>query len=125
MGSAPSVKTRPKPRSLSTAPFVLPAPGSALRRLVDRWLTANGVRARVVAEIDDAAMMRTFGARGHGVFPVRLALSAEIADALGAELVGNLDGVEEAYFVLSYERRVRHPFVAELVERARVALDGA
>ncbi len=111
------------PRSLASQPLVLPSPGSGLRRLVDRWLTAQGVRARVVADVDDAAMMRAFGARGHGVFPVRMALRAEVEDALGAELVGVLDGVEETYCAISIERRVRHPFVSALVDHAREALD--
>lgn len=113
------------PRALATTPWVLPAPGTSLRRLVDRWLSAHGIRPRVVVEANDSALVRTFGARGHGVFPVRMALRAEVEDALGAEHVGDLDGVEETYFAVSFERRVRHPFVSALVEHARDALDAA
>lgn len=111
------------PRSLATAPMVLPTPGTALRRLLERWLSAHHIRPKVIAEVDDAALMRTLGARGHGIFPVRLALRAEAEDALGAELIGELEGAEETYFAVSIERRVRHPFVAALVDTARDALD--
>lgn len=112
------------PRSMALAPLVLPTPGTALRRLIDRWLSAHHVRPKIAIEADDAALMRMLGARGHGVFPVREALRAEAEDVLGAERVGPLEGVVETYYAVSIERRVRHPFVSALVGSARDALDG-
>jgi LysR family transcriptional activator of nhaA len=111
------------PRSLATAPLVLPASTTPLRRALDRWFAQHRIQPRVVVESDDAAAVRTLGAHGHGVFPVRLALRAEVEDYLGAEFVGPIDGIEETYFLVSVERRVRHPFLASLVENARDALD--
>jgi len=110
------------PRSLEQAQVVLPREGASLRRLVDRWLAERGIRVRVEAEVDDAAMLRVIGAAGRGLFPIRAALRAEVEEAHGAVLVGKLGGVRERVFAISAERRVRHPAVAAIIEHARQRL---
>lgn len=110
------------PKSLAKAPMLLPASGSSLRRLLERWLTEKAVHVQVTGEFDDAGMMRAFGANGHGLFPVRAALAAEVEDAHGAVPVGTVDGVRERYYAVSTERRVRHPAMMALLESARQRL---
>lgn len=111
------------PRSLDGAPVLLPGPDAALRRSIERWLADRGLRIDAVGEIDDAGTLRALGAAGHGLFPVRAALRGEVEDGLGARRVGRLAGVVESYFVISLERRVKHPAVATLIEAARRRLD--
>lgn len=110
------------PRSLAGAPMLLPASGTSLRRLLERWLTEKEVHVQVTGEFDDAGMMRSFGANGHGLFPVRAALAAEVEDAHGAVPVGVVDGVRERYYAISTERRARHPALVALLEGARKRL---
>lgn len=107
------------PQSLANAPMLLPSSGSSLRRLLERWLTEKNVHVQVTGEFDDAGLMRAFGANGHGLFPVRAALAAEVEDAHGAVPVGTVDGVRERYYAVSTERRVRHPAMAALLQNAR------
>ena len=66
--------------------------------------------------------MRVAGAHGQGLPPVRTALRAEVEDAHALEFVGALDGVVERYYLVSVERRVRHPAVSALIEHARQGL---
>lgn len=110
------------PRCLSGAPMLLPAAGTSLRRLMERWLTENEVHVQVAGEFDDAAMMRTFGVNGRGLFPVRAALAAEVEDGNGAVPVGTVDGVRERYYAVSTERRARHPAMVALLASAREQL---
>ncbi|CAN5652240.1 transcriptional activator NhaR [soil metagenome] len=110
------------PKSLAGAPLLLPTSQSALRKELDRWFVERGVRVEVVGEFDDAGLMRIAGARGLGLLPVRAALRAEVEDLLSLSLVGELTGVVERYYVLSVERRVRHPAVVALINRGRVEL---
>lgn len=107
------------PKSLEQAPLVLPRESASLRWLVDRWFADRGIRVRVEAEVDDAALLRVIGAAGRGLFPVRAALRAEVEEAHGVVLVGKLKGLRERVFAISAERRVRHPAVAAIIERAR------
>jgi LysR family transcriptional activator of nhaA len=110
------------PQSLSGAPMLLPAAGTNLRRLLERWLTEKEVHVQVEGEFDDAAMMRAFGVNGRGLFPVRAALAAEVEDGHGAVRVGVIDGVRERYYAVSTERRARHPAMVALLASARERL---
>lgn len=110
------------PRSLEGCPMLLPTQASSIRRQIDRWLVERKIGIRVEGEFDDAAVMRTVGLHGHGVFPVREALKAELDESDAVELVGKLQGVEERYYVLSTERRVRHPAVNAIIEHGRAGL---
>ncbi|MCC6997184.1 MAG: LysR family transcriptional regulator [Deltaproteobacteria bacterium] len=110
------------PGSLEGAPLLLPSVASGLRGRMDRWLAERDLRARVVAEIDDAGVLRAFGLGGRGLFPVRDALAAEIADSRGVVPIGKLVGLRERYYAISVERRVRHPAVSAIVANARSQL---
>ncbi|NJK89267.1 MAG: Tn3 family transposase [Myxococcales bacterium] len=63
---------------------------------------------RVEGEFDDVGLMRVFGLRGQGLFPVRAAMAAEAEDIGGVVSLGPIPGVTERYFAISVERRVRH-----------------
>lgn len=109
------------PGSLDGAPLLLPAQG-LVRDGLRRWFADRGLSMRVTGEFDDAAMLRTFGIRGHGLFAVRAPLRSEIEDASGAVVVTPLDGVIERYYAISCERRVRHEGIAAIISNARAEL---
>jgi LysR family transcriptional regulator, transcriptional activator of nhaA len=111
------------PSCLHGAPMLMPRPG-ALRRQLDEWLGERELRVDVVGEIDDAGSLRAFGLRGHGLFPVRSALTSEVADVKGARRIGTLDTLRERYYAITRERTVRHPALVRLIDHARARFDG-
>jgi LysR family transcriptional activator of nhaA len=113
------------PSSLDGAPLLLPTPQSTLRRLLDRWFVDRGLRPDIAGEFDDSGLMRVAGVHGLGLLPIREALRAEVEESSDVELVGRFDGVIERYYVVSLERRVRHPAVSALIEEARSGFDAA
>ncbi len=110
------------PAGLSGAPFLMPAAGE-LRRSIERWLTAHSLRVRVDGEFDDAALIRAFGGRGLGLFPVRAMLRTEVEEAHGARLLGPLKGVRQSFYALSVERRITHRGLSAIVEAARASIE--
>lgn len=110
------------PASLHGAPLLLPTGQSSLRRLLERWFVERELRPVVTGEFDSVSLMRVAGAQGQGLLPVRTALCAEVEGAFALELVGPIEGLVERYYVVSSERRVRHPAVVALIERARADL---
>ncbi|MFO0667719.1 MAG: LysR family transcriptional regulator [Polyangiaceae bacterium] len=110
------------PESLEGAPLLVPTGQASLRRQLDRWLVQRGINVRIAGEFDDAGLMRIAGARGLGLLPVRAALRTEVEESYKLELVGPLTDVIESYYVISLERRVRHPAVSALIEHARIEL---
>jgi LysR family transcriptional activator of nhaA len=112
------------PRSLDGAPVLLPTEGSSLRRSLDQWFDAEGLRPRVVGEIEDSALLKVFGQAGTGLFPAPVAIEAEIRAQHGVKLVGRVDAVRERFYAISAERRLKHPAVVAISEAARSRLFG-
>lgn len=110
------------PRSLEGAPFLLPPTRTGLRRSMEQWLAKQGVRVDVVGEIDDAGLLRVFGAFGYGLFPVRAALAAEVEETHDVLPVGRLEGVRESYYAVTLERRVQNPLVATVIATGKQRL---
>jgi len=113
------------PRSLDGAPMLMPSSHSALRRALDLWLERMDVSPRVVAEIDDRALIKTFGEAGAGVFTVPQAVEDDVLRKYDVDVVGRTDEVLERYYIISAERRIKHPAVAAITDRARQGLFAA
>jgi LysR family transcriptional activator of nhaA len=105
------------PTTLAGAPVVLPGPGS-LRQSLQEWFTDRGLHVRTTGEFDDGAMVRAFGARGHGIFPVRRPLRAEVESTNDVVCLGTADGVVERYYAITPGSAVGNEGVATFLERA-------
>lgn len=103
------------PRSLQRLPVLLPTAHVAVRPRLDQWFERQGLRANVVAEFDDSALLKTFGAAGLGVFPAAERLGPALAHLYGVQPFGPCDGVEEHYVAIATERRITHPLVQRLL----------
>lgn len=110
------------PASLDEAPLLLPVRANAVRRSLDDWFEAEGIRPRVVAEFDDSALMKAFGEAGIGVFPAPSATRAEVESMYHARCIGAVETVKETYFAISPERKLKHPAVVTITEAARAGL---
>ena len=111
------------PNSLQGAKVLLPVVGSAMRRRLDDWFEAVGVRPRIVAEFDDSALLKAFGEAGVGLFPAPTVIADQISDMYHAAPVGEVSDVKDRYFVISPERRLKHPAVVKITKAARDRLD--
>jgi LysR family transcriptional activator of nhaA len=111
------------PASLDGAPMLLPTPGTALRRSLDRWLEARRVRPEVVGEISDSALLKAFAQDGTGVFAAPKIVAREIARQYGVREIGPAAGVVERFHAITAERRFVHPAVDAITRRAREELD--
>ena len=112
------------PHSLTDAPLLLPAEGSALRRSLVQWFEAEGIHPNVVSEFEDGALLNAFGAAGAGIFPAASVIEDEVREQYGVQVVGRAAGVRERFYAVSYERRLKHPAVVAVCETAREKLFG-
>jgi LysR family transcriptional activator of nhaA len=107
------------PQSLTGAPMLLPADGTLLRRQLDDWLQATGIRPIVVGEFEDSALLTVFAENGAGVFAAPSAIRREIERQYRVVALGSIEAIRERFYAISYERRIKHPAVARLAARAR------
>lgn len=107
------------PMSLNGAPVVLPAGRTAWRHELDRWFDAQHLNPRVVAEFDNAELMKTAAADGLGVAPVAATVLDEVAARYGLQPLGLPVQCGFSCFLITLDRRVRHPAQATLLNEAK------
>ncbi len=109
------------PASLHGEPAILPVAEMPLRRQLEEWFDAHGVRPRVVAEVVDAALMKDLAAEGLGFIPVYAAIEKEVRATYGLMRVGLAGGLRMEVFAITGERKGQHPGLAALQAGAQWA----
>ncbi len=107
------------PRSLDGVPFLLPGANSALRRTLEEWFNSLDIRPKVIAEVDDAALVKIAGEAGLGVFAAPDVVAMEVRQRYKVQLIGHATEVRQRFYAISVERKIRHPAVVAISEAAR------
>lgn len=110
------------PQVLEGAPLLLPGEGTAVRTRLLHWLSAQRIQPRIVGEFDDSSLMKTFGRAGTGIFMAPTVIASEVVRQYGVSVIGETGDVRERFYAISVERRISHPAVAAITERARSEL---
>jgi LysR family transcriptional regulator, transcriptional activator of nhaA len=97
------------PDSLNGAPAILPVTEMALRRQLEQWFDAHRLRPRIVAEVEDMALLTDLGTQGLGFVPVYSAVLEEIARASRLQTIGIAKGLQMEIFAVTAQRRLQHP----------------
>jgi len=104
---------------------LLPARNNALRSKIDEWFVQHHVRPDVVGEFEDNALLNTFGRRGLGLFFAPAALAADVEAQFGAVRIGMVPSVREQFYVISNDRKIKHPAVEAILAAAQKGELGA
>jgi LysR family transcriptional activator of nhaA len=106
------------PSSLHNAPALLPGPGSALRRSVEKWFRERNITPGLVAEIDDAALVKVAATAALGFFALPSLVADEAVARYGVTILGHLPECRQQFYAISAERRVTHPAVLAITAQA-------
>jgi len=107
------------PTSLHEAPALLPADNTSLRRAVEAWFREIGVQPRVVAELDDLALMKVMAAEGRGFIVLPAVVADEAVRRYGFRIIGAAEKCQVQFHAITAERRLVHPAVVVLTEYAQ------
>jgi len=113
------------PRSLHGAPMLLPLESSSLRRSLNAFFDRLEIVPHVVAEFEDSALLKVFGADGVGLFPGSTSMADSIVQQYRVRRVGDAAEVRERFYLITAERRLKHPAVIALSDAARSGLFGS
>lgn len=108
------------PKSLHRAPALLPADTTAFRRSLEKWFQATGIRPHVVADFEDAALMKVVAAEGKGFIALPSVVTEEATARYGFHVIGATDRCRDNFYAITAERRITHPAVTLITESARV-----
>lgn len=113
------------PASLDGAPTLLPTENTVLRRSLEQWFEATGVRPNVVGEFEDSALLKTFGLQGAGIFAAPSILAQEVERQYQVRAIGRVAEIRERLYAVTVERRIKHPAVVAICDAARTRIYGA
>ena len=110
------------PLSLDGAPMLIPTASSALPRMLEQWFEARDVKPVIVAEFDDRALMKAFGEANAGIFTSPTAVEDDVVGKYGVQVIGRTSDINESFYAISAERRIKHPAVSVITDAARSEL---
>jgi LysR family transcriptional activator of nhaA len=110
------------PRSLDGAPFLLPLETTVLRRSLEQWFQAEGIRPLIRGEFADPAMLKVFGEHGAGIFAIRTTVEEETQRRYKVNVLGRVESIRERFYAISLERKLKHPAVVAISSAARETL---
>ena len=110
------------PRSLDSAPFLLPTRNTSSRRSLDQWFDHENIQPKIVAEFEDSALLMVFGQQGVGIFVAPSVIKDEVETKYDVKVIGQVGKVRERFFAISLDRKLRHPAVVAISEAARARL---
>jgi len=117
--------TKKFPASLGASKLLLPTANNPIRRGLEDWFEKHNLTPHIVAEFEDSALMKAFGEEGAGIFPSPEVIKSEVELMYKCHMIGKAESVRERYFAISPERKLKHPVVLDVIEKARVNVFGA
>jgi LysR family transcriptional activator of nhaA len=110
------------PASLHDAPALLPTENTALRRSLEKWFQQRQIRPRVVAEFEDAALMKVMAVDEKGFAPIPTVVAEEAITRYRLQKIGATQECKEQFYAITAERRIVHPAAVAITEGARTRL---
>lgn len=104
------------PRDFSDVPVVLPSHAGSTRAGFERLLASAGVRPRVMAEVDDMAMLRLLAREGDGLALVPPVVVRDEIAAGALVVTHRIPDVRESFHAITPSRRFPNPLTGELIE---------
>ncbi len=77
--------------------MLLPLENSTLRRSLNQWFNRHNIKPRVVAEFEDSALLKVFGADGIGLFVAPTVVEDEVIAQYGVQVLGRAPRCESAF----------------------------
>ena len=113
------------PHSLNGAPALLPSENTDLRRSLEKWFQSVNIHPQLIAEFDDAALMKVAAEDGLGFFPLASVAANEAVKRYGFNIIAQSNECVQHFYLISAERHLNHPAVMTLIENAEVSLFGS
>ena len=105
------------PESFRDVPVILPSLESHTRAAFDRLMAAAGARPRILAEVDDMALLRLLAREGEGLALVPpVVVRDEIETGVLVE-THRIPQIQETFYAITPSRRFPNPLVGDLVGR--------
>jgi LysR family transcriptional activator of nhaA len=107
------------PHSLHLQPFLISGEKSVQRLNLMAWFDTLNIQPIIKGEFEDSALTKLFGQAGYGVFCAPTSIEQHIIQQYNVQVVGRTTDIKEQLYLLSPERKLKHPAVVPLFEHAK------
>ena len=112
------------PESLNGASALLPMAHSGLRRSLEKWFHATGIRPRLVGEMEDPALVAIHALHGLGFMAAPTIVARELVTRFGFRIIGETEDCQQQFYAIVAERKLTHPAVLAITSDAPRRLFG-
>lgn len=113
------------PQSLHQQPFLISGDKSAQKLNLLAWFDEININPKINAEFEDSALMKLFGQAGYGAFCASSAIEQHVCEHYKVDIIGRTRQITERLYLISPERKLKHPAVIPLFEHAKTLLGHA
>lgn len=103
------------PASLDRQPFLATSLDAPYISALMNWFSSQNLRVKVVAEVDDSALIKVFGRQGLGYFAAPTAIREEVCSQYHVVHVASIAEVRETLYAVTRARGGYNAAVAELL----------
>lgn len=107
------------PQSLNGQPFFTAGEGSNQHLSVLSWFEQLNIAPVIIGEFDDSTLSQYFGQAGYGAFCAPTIIEKHVIEQFGVSLIGKTREIKEQYYLISPERKVKHPAVQHLLTEGK------
>lgn len=111
------------PYSLDGQYLLMAGEGSEQKANLLSWFEQLDINPIVIGEFDDSALAKYFSQAGYGVFCSPTIVEKNTLKQFSVAAIGRTDEITERYYLISPERKVRHPAVQHLIEQGKALLE--
>ena len=104
------------PASLDRQPFLATSLDAPYISALKNWFASQNIRVKVVAEIDDSALVKVFGREGLGYFAAPTAIRDEVCRQYQVVHVASIHEVRDTLYGVTRARSSHNAAVAELLK---------
>lgn len=102
------------PESLNQQHFLMPGERSVQYTHVLSWFSRLDLTPIILGEFDDTELMKMLGQQGRGIFCAPTIIAKYIQLQYGVKSIGTTDKIQESYYSITPERKIKNP-VIELI----------
>ncbi len=110
--------TRDFPQSLNNQPFLATSVDAPYFTSLMNWFSANRVKVRVAAEVDDSALIKVFGRKGLGYFAAPTSIHDEVCRQYQVVEVARIDEVRDTLYGIVRASGVPGPAAERILAQA-------
>jgi LysR family transcriptional activator of nhaA len=112
------------PDILSDLKILLPTKNTAFRKMIDEWFESKSIHPQIIGEFEDSILIKEVACAIGAVFAVPSVIARCVSSRFPCRCLGTIPELHVPFYAISLERKVKHPGVALITERAKGAIFG-